>query len=202
MRNASVARKILGVDFVTPEEMMSARPGIVYTNSQMAEFERTLPCGEELEFLRDQEATLVPGPQARMSLLDIRALRSEYFYCKNKKGWYSHVCEKFSREDTVGVRWLKLRKRPIPSSIGKSWDEMRPQFSGTEYVPNVAEVSWVDTSYKAVRGSYLFSGILVWTSSFDSCDLRVYLGHPSEKGVSINAFNGPHISIGWAFAWK
>src|SRR3989344_9300128 len=111
MRNASVARKILGVDFVTPEEMMSVSPGIVYTNSQMAEFERTLPCGEELEFLRDQEATLVPGQQARMSLLDIRALRSEYFYCKNKKGGYSHVCEKFSREDTVGGGGGELLKR-------------------------------------------------------------------------------------------
>src|SRR3989338_2778710 len=204
MRNENVARDILGVDFVTPEEMMSARPGIVYTNSQMAEFERTLPCGEELEFLRDQEATLVPGPQARMSLLDIRALRSEYFYCKNKKGWYLDVCEQFSHKDKVGAKWLKIRKKPASYSAGKNLDDMRLRLSGEGYVPNIAEVAWSVTSYRAVRNIRLFPHIFVWTSSEDSCRLRVFIGHNTRKGLSVNSLGDTirYNSIGWAIAWK
>lgn len=200
MKNEDVARRILGDDFITPEEIMSARPVIKYTDAQMEGFEKTLPRPDELEYLRDKGIILLPGPGTEMSLLDIRALNEEFFYCK-KGGWYSK--ESFSHDDKVGTEWLKFPKKPILDSIGKGWDEMRRQLPETEYVPNVAELAWVDTSSKAVRGTYLLSGVIIWTSSLDSCNnLRVYLGHPSEKGISINSYGGVHKSIGWIFARK
>jgi len=202
MRNENVAREILGVDFITPEEIMSVSPDIKYVVAQMAEFERTLPCRAELMLLRDRGAILLPGPGAKKSLLEIRALNGEYFFCK--KGWYSHHCEQFSHEDKVGAKWLKIRKKPASYSAGKNLDDMRLRLSGEGYVPNIAEVAWSVTSYRAVRNIRLFPHIFVWTSSEDSCGLRVFIGHNTRKGLSVNSLGDTirYNSIGWAIAWK
>ena len=179
-----LAATILGKDFVTPEEIASARVGVVYTEDQLEQFESSLPSREELEWLRDNGYMLIAGPPKEMSLLDIRDLNNEYFYSKTE-GWYSAEKEKFSRDDKATTKWLKLRKREVPNSTNKTWDEQQPLLLEVEHVPNVAEVVWGVTSYKAVRGVYLLPNVYVRTSSLGSGGDRVGVGYFAAKGLRV-----------------
>lgn len=179
-----LAAAILGKDFITPEEIASARPGIVYTEAQLEEFESTLPSREELDWLRDNGFMLVAGPPRDMSLLEIRDLKNEYLYSKTG-GWYSNDKERFSRDDKATTKWLKLRKGPVPKSTSKNWNEQQALLSEIEYVPNAAEATWTVTSYKAVRGTYLLPNVYVRTSSLDSDSHRVVVGGFDAKGLYV-----------------
>lgn len=187
MTGYELASAILGKDFITPEEIASARPGIVYTEAQLEEFESTLPSREELDWLRDNGFMLVAGPPRSMSLLEIRDLKNEYLYSKTG-GWYSNDKEKFSRDDKASTRWLKLRKGPVPNSTSKNWSEQQPLLSDIDYVPNAAEATWGATSYKAVRGVYLLPNVYVRTSSLDSVGFRVGVGIFGAGGLDVYGY--------------
>jgi hypothetical protein len=187
MTGYELASAILGKDFITPEEIVSARPGIVYTEAQLEEFESTLPPREELDWLRENGFMLVAGPPRPMSLLEIRDIRNEYLHSKTG-GWYSNDKEKFSRDHKATTKWLKLRKGPVPNSTRKNWNEQQPLLSDVEYVPNAAEAVWGVTSYKAVRGVYLLPNVCVWTSSLDSDGLRIYVGYFDAKGLNVHYY--------------
>ena len=189
MTGYELASAILGKDFITPEEISSARPGIVYTEAQLEEFESTLPSREELDWLRDNGFMLVAGPPRPMSLLEIRDIKNEYLYSKTG-GWYSNDKEKFSRDDKAVTKWLKLRKGPVPNSTKKNWSEQQPLLSDIEYVPNAAETTWSVTSYKAVRGVYLLPNVYVRTSSLGSGGARVSVGSFDAKGLSVDYWGG------------
>jgi len=184
MTGYELASAILGKDFITPEEISSTRPGIVYTEAQLEEFESTLPSREELDWLRDNGFMLVAGPPRSMSLLEIRDIKNEYLYSKTG-GWYSNDKEKFARDDKATTKWLKLRKGPVPNSTRKNWSEQQPLLSDVEYVPNVAEATWSVTSYKAVRGVYLLPNVYVRTSSLDSVGARVFVGYFVAGGLCV-----------------
>jgi len=184
MTGYELASAILGKDFITPEEISSTRPGIVYTEAQLEEFESTLPSREELDWLRDNGFMLVAGPPRPMSLLEIRDIKNEYLYSKTG-GWYSNDKEKFSRDDKATTKWLKLRKGPVPNSTKKNWSEQQPLLSDIEYVPNAAETTWSVTSYKAVRGVYLLPNVYVRTSSLDSVGARVFVGYFVAGGLCV-----------------
>lgn len=178
------AVEVLGDDLLIPEEIMEDREGIVYTADQLTEFENSLPSKEELVWLRDNGFILVPGPHKPLSCLDIRTLNPQYFYSKTG-GWYAEDQQKFSREEKVTTKWLKLRKGPVPNSTRKNWDEQMALVSGVEYVPNDAEVEWGVTTFKAVRDIYLLQGIYVRTSSRVSDGYRVYVGCFGQGGLSV-----------------
>ena len=187
MTGYELASAILGKDFITPEEISSARPGIVYTEAQLEEFESTLPSREELDWLRDNGFMLVAGPPRPMSLLEIRDIKNEYLYSKTG-GWYSNDKEKFARDDKATTKWLKLRKGPVPNSTRKNWSEQQPLLSDVEYVPNVAEATWSVTSYKAVRGVYLLPNVYVRTSSLGSGGARVSVGSFDARGLNVSNY--------------
>ena len=183
------ALAILGDDIITPQELMEARDGITYSAQQLAEFEKTLPAQEELQFLRDHGFILVPGPHVPMSCLDIRQLDPQYF-CTKTGGWYAEEKQRFSREQKVTAKWLKLRKEPVPNSLSKNWDEQSKLISDLEYVPNDAEVEWGITTYKAVTGVYLLKGVYVRTSSLDSDGNRVCVGRFDAGGLYVCGYWG------------
>ncbi len=170
----TLARATLGGDFISPEEITEAR-GVSYTDDQIAELERTLPNHETLEWLRDNNFMLVAGSPQAMSLLDIRDLERSYFYSK-QGGWYVETNEVFVRNDKVSCRWLMIRKEPVANSTRKTWDEQQRLLTECEMVPNIAEVAWCLTCYKAVRDVYLLGDICVRTSSVDRDGGRVYVG--------------------------
>ena len=180
-----IARAILGKDFISAEDITKARPCIVYTGEQLMQFGNTLPSQEVLEWCRDNGYMLVAGPAKEMSLLEIRELRSQFFYTK-KGGWYAD--QKFARNDKVEVRWIMLRKESIANSTSKTWEEQQALLSKFEVVPNAAEVAWCVITYKAVLGVYLFPNIYVRTSSLDSFGLRVYVGVFDSDGLHVRSY--------------
>jgi hypothetical protein len=187
------ADKILGNDFITPEEVMDTRRGFVYTPDQIVQFEKTIPEQEELEWLRDNGYMLVPGPAKSMSLLDIMEEPNDKYFDLSFIGWCKGDEQRFSRYDRVKVKWLKLRKNEVPNSIFKNADEQQALLSPLEYVPNVAEVAWGIITYKLLRSTGLLKGINVRTSSIDRYGECVTIGYPLLVHERIK-FDGLNIS--------
>ncbi len=183
----ALVREILGNDFISPEEIVTAR-GLTYSAEQLAELESTLPDRETLEWLRRNDFMLVAGSPREMSLLDIRELERRYFYSR-EGGWYNNESEKFARNDKVTCRWLMLRKGIVPNSTSKTWDEQEKLLSDLEAVPNAAEQVWGMTVYKAVRGVYLLGSVYARTSSVDSDGNRVDVGDFDGYGLCVDSRN-------------
>ena len=188
-----IARKILGKDFISPEEIMKSRKGITYTEKQLAKFGETVPAQEILEWCRDNNFMLVAGPNRPTSLLEIRTMKNGYFYFK-EGGWYAD--QKFAQGDKVETKWYMIRKEIVPESTSKNWSEQQALISDVETVPNSAEFTWAITTYKAVRGVYLFGGIYARTSSLDSDGILVRVGLFDDKGlIVVNRWGGNRNSI-------
>ncbi len=179
----ALAREILGDDFIAPEEIAEAR-GLAYTDEQIKELGSSLPSQEVLEWCRDNDCMLVAGPPKAKSLLDIRDLERDYFYSK-RGGWYADEAEAFARNDKVYCRWLIIRKTPVENSTNKNWDEQQALLSDVEITPNIAELVWALTTYKAVRDIYLLPSLYVRTSSVDSVGSRVYVGIFDRHGLCV-----------------
>lgn len=177
-----LARTILGKDFISPEEVAKSRKGVAYTDDQLSQFGDTVPSQEVLEWCRDNGYMVVAGPNRPMSLLEIRALRKDHFYSK-EGGWYAE--QAFAQNDKVETRWIMLRKESVPQSTSKNWNEQQTLLSADEVTPNIAEVTWCVTTYKAVRNIYLLPSIYVRTSSLDSGGHRVFVGDFGAKGLRV-----------------
>jgi len=180
------ARLILGKDFISAKEISHAR-GVSYSDEQLKTFTETLPSESVLTWLRDNGCTLVAGPPNPMSLLDIWTIKPKYFYAKSG-GWYQDDSQKFSRNDKVATAWLGLCKALVPNSTNKKWDEQSVLLTEVERVPNAAEFAWGVTSYKAVRGAYLFKGMYARTSSVSLGGSRVDLGGFGQFGLGVNGY--------------
>ncbi len=183
--NYDLARTILGKDFISPEEVAKSRKGVAYTDDQLSQFSDTVPSQEMLEWCRDNGYMVVAGPNRPMSLLEVRALRKDHFYSK-EGGWYAE--QAFVQNDKVETRWIMLRKEPVPQSTSKNWNEQQALLSADEVTPNVSEVTWCVTTYKAVRNIYLLPSIYVRTSSLDSDGDRVYVGHFDAEGLDVDYY--------------
>jgi len=179
----TLAREILGDDFISPEEIAEAR-GLTYTDEQIEELGSSLPSQEVLEWCRDNDYILVAGPPKAMSLLDIRELERSHFYSK-QGGWYSNEDEAFARNDKAETRWLVIRKTPVPNSTRKNWEEQQALLSDVEITPNIAELVWTLTTYKAVRDTYLLPSLYARTSSVDSDGNRVHVGIFGRDGLDV-----------------
>ena len=181
-----LVRTILGKDFISPEDVMNSRKGITYTDEQLAQFGETVPAQEILEWCHDNNFMLVAGPNRPMSLLEIRTMKNGYFYSK-EGGWYAEQKQKFSQSDKVETKWYMIRKDIVPESTSKNWDEQHALISEIETTPNAPEFVWAITTYKAVRGTYLFGGIYARTSSLDSDGPHVSVGSFDDKGLGVGS---------------
>lgn len=179
----SAAKSILGKDFITPEEVVSARKGIVYTDEQIAVLAETIPSVEMLEWCKENGYAVMPTAPTEMSLLGVREFESAHF-CTKSGGWYAD--QKFASADRTSFGWLSIRKTPVPDSTSKNWNEQKGLLSGFETVPNVAEVSWFITTYFNVRGIRLFERTYVRTSSLDSDGFRVGVGCFGAGGLLVS----------------
>jgi len=184
----TLAQTILGKDFITPEEVSKSR-GLTYSEDQLAKFGDTLPSQEVLVWCRDNGYMIVAGPNKPMSLLEVREMKSGYFYSKSG-GWYSD--QKFARNDKADTRWIVVRKEPVPDSTSKTWSEQQALLSDVEVTPNAVEVVWAITTYKAVRDIYLLPNIYVRTSSVDSDGHRVSVGDFDDKGLLVVIWYDDH----------
>ena len=183
----STAQSILGKDFITPEEVVSARKGIAYTDEQIAVLAQTIPSVEVLEWCKENGYAVMPTPPAVMSLLDVREAKCTHF-CSQSGGWYAD--KKFARGDKTSFGWLAIRKTPVPDSTSKNWDEQSKLLSALETVPNAAEMGWFITNFFEVRGVRLFEKIYVRTSSLGSGGYHVHVGDFDADGLCVYSYWG------------
>lgn len=181
--NYDLARLILGKDFISPEEIATAR-NLPYTDEQLVTFGNTLPAQDILEWCCDNGMMLIAGPPKSMSLLDVRAVKTGYFHSK-EGGWYADNAQKFARDDKAEPVWIAFRKEPVPFSLNKNWSEQTKLVVVPMIVPNAAEAVWCLTMYKAVRDIYLLQNLYVRTSSLDSDGDRVFVGLFDGKGLHV-----------------
>ncbi len=181
----ALAQSILGVDFITPEEVAKARSNIVYTDEQITALAENLPSEEVLTWCKENGYAVIPPPPKAMSTLDVREIQSAHFYSKSG-GWYAEEKEKFAREDKTSFGWMAIKKTLVDNSTNKTWKEQIRLLSKVEMVPNAAEMTWFITTYFEVRGVRLFESVYVRTSSLDSDGDRVYVGDFDSVGLGVN----------------
>jgi len=181
------ARLILGDDFITPEEVTTAR-GLVYTDEQLAGLDESFPSLEFIAQCRGNNEMLIPAPPEALSLLGVREPKRELFRSE-EGGWYADPKETFAREDLTDVAtWLAVRKDIVPNSTAKKWKEQLPLLSEEEHVPNAAALAWALTTYKEVRGVWLMTDFWARTSSVRSGGLRVIL-RACDGQLSVNDYS-------------
>ena len=179
----SLAQSILGVDFITPEEIMKVA-AVIYEDKHLDALHNTIPSEDVLRWCKEHNYAVLAAPSYPINLLNIRMLDSNLFYSKSG-GWYSQ--EKFASDNKTAQGWLLIRKDPVPESTSKNWNEQNKLLSGVESVPNSAEVSWLVTIYFKVRGIHLFEKVWVRCSDLDSDGSRVYVGYFDAKGLYVDS---------------
>lgn len=196
----ALAQSILGVDFVTPEDIMKAS-AVVYNKKQLVALHAAIPPEDVLRWCKENNFVVIAAPPNPINLLNVRTLDNSLFYSKTG-GWYSE--QKFASENKTGSGWLMIRKDPVPKSTSKNWDEQNKLISGVERVPNSAEVSWLVTIYFKVRGIRLLENIYVRCSDLDSDGGRVDVGNFDARGLSVsdNWDDGRRGNLGLASARK
>jgi len=186
----ALAQSILGADFITPEEVTSARPRIVYTDEQITALAESLPSEDVLKWCKDNDYAVMPAPPQAYSLLDVCEIQSAHFYSKTGGRYSDH---KFAREDKTSFGWLAIKKTPFANSTRKSWTDQNKLLSALEQVPNAAEMSWFITTYFEVRGIRLFEGVYVLTSSCISDGVRrVGVGSFASDGLYVSSWRDGH----------
>lgn len=201
-RYAVLSRSILGADFITPEEVVAVRPGIVYTTDQIRTLVENRPSLEVLAWCNENAYAVMPAPPVAMSMLDIRAIKPRSFYSK-EDGRYAG--QKFAHEDKTSFGWLMIKRTCISRSKGETWENQNRLLSRFERVPNVAEMSWFITTYFEVCSVHLFKGGYVRTSSLSSAG-RVAIGAECfvSGGIDVYGWKGDKRNdyIGLSAAWK
>ncbi len=197
----TLARTILGNDFLSPEEVMAARKGLVYSAEQITALGQSLPTRQELEWLRDHDYFLVPAPTSPQSLAEHRTSAPDYFRSDNT--WFLDARQKFSGSDKTGGGWLAIKKTIVHGSTAKSCANQQLLLSGVEHVPNTAEFYYGITTYFRVRSARLFPNIYARTSSVDRDGGRVYVGCGGDGAPSVDGWcDKPHDVIGLAASRK
>ncbi|MCR4334643.1 MAG: hypothetical protein NUV47_02865 [Patescibacteria group bacterium] len=196
-----LAQSILGVDFISPEEVSKTRTSIIYTDEQITALAESLPSEDVLKWCKDNGYAVMPAPPTAMSTLDVREVQSAHFYLKTG-GWYAD--QKFARENKTSFGWLLIKKTPVLNSTNKNWNEQNKLLSAIEKVPNITEMCWFITTYFEVRGIRLFASIYVRTSSLDSGGHRVGVGDFDAEGLYVSFWldGYRHDSIGLSAARK
>lgn len=183
------AQKVLGGDFIPPEDIMSSM-GIVYTKEEIALFWETIPSKEILEWGRANKYMLIAGPNKPMSLVDI--------YTMHKKRSF------FRKEEKVEKRWYMIRKEVLSNSTCKNWSEQKALISEENEVPNAPQLAWAITMYKIIRGTCLFNGIYARTSSISNSRENIVIGNSIAYGLIIDSFEADfrYCNIGISVAQK
>ncbi|MEJ0053397.1 MAG: hypothetical protein WDN10_01545 [bacterium] len=196
----TLARSILGGDFITAEEIMAKRPDIAYSAQQIEALADSIPPVETLNALKAAGYALMPHSPQMLALLAIRALKPKLFSSKTG-GWYEQA--RFAQSDLTGSGWFAHKKTEVTGSTSKTWGEQTLLPSNTERVPNAAETSWFITVFFEVRGVWLFKSLYVRTSSLDADGNHVYVGVDSES-VNVSPYwDSYRVSdLGLAAAWQ
>lgn len=179
------ARRFLGDDFFSPEEMMAAY-GWHYTEAQLASFGETMPDFKTLFWLRQNGYVLMAGPPQKQNLVTVCEAHDLRFRDATNE-WFDKFDFRFVYNDYLAAgQWLALRKEPYPFSFLESVTGQKKLVQDFQCVPNVAELVFVLTAYYKLRGIHLLADVWVKTSSTDSMDNQAVVGYYAKDGLGVN----------------
>jgi hypothetical protein len=181
----SDAKRILGVDFISPNEIASECTSIVYTDKQLECFYETLPSIRVLTELKCNGMVLCAGPSKVKSLIGMYTLFKKYIPHEIAE-WFLNRTQTFARTDKATPVWIAISKTPLPKSPNSNRGEQYQLISDQTFVPNVAEIVWCLMVYKITRETYLLPHLIIRSSSMDSDEINnVTVGPFNEKGLQI-----------------
>ncbi len=134
------AQTVLGDDFISVEDIMSAGLG-VYTLAQVKQLAMTIPSRKVLEELKRNDYGLVPQPTSKDFLKLISLREIEYVALP-------------------GGQWLAIKKTPVLGSGFHTWCEQLQLLKGGERVPTILEAAWFLLAFRTVRRQQLFTYLL------------------------------------------
>ena len=187
-RAYELARKILGPDFITPQELASARGVGQPKRNQLERYEEEMPSDVEvLERYKASNAMCLPLPLKPKSIMTIRELGTDFFATKHWS-WYAMQSQTFSYETMVGSTgspWLALMMAPLPQSFNRTEKEQGALLKPLGVMPTAVEVVWGLAVYKWVRGKLLLPDASVRTScKASNKEERVCVGN-TASGIDI-----------------
>jgi hypothetical protein len=181
----SNASRILGIDFISPEEFNDSGFHFPFNSTGLTRRQNTIPPEDVLERYKSNGYVLVPGPYKPMNIRQVCGMRREYFSA-GIGAWYRNRKEIFSLEETLLVNWVAIRKDPILSSIGATFQKQKDLLREQEVLPSAVLVSWVTVLYQAIRGLKLFENVHVRTSSKSSDGRQVRIGRSDDQLLEIS----------------
>jgi len=188
--SSTLAAKSLGLDFISPSDVMNITPDMKYTASQLEELAKSIPSSRiDVWWLKNANYILMPLPPEPMSLSDVRGVRQDS-----------------THGEKTSSGWLAIKKEAIPKSLGHPWREQVKLLSSNERVPNSAELVWYVNTYFKIRGVRLFQKLFVRTSSVDENKNRTVVGFFTDDDpkvcVCVNDAADPVVGISAAGVQK
>jgi hypothetical protein len=176
------AREILGIDFISPEEVSSTL-GLSYDGDLQNKFLNGTPSIEDLGGLHTNKTILIPGPPRPLSLEEIFNLFPQYF--SNRGQFLDRENSTFFTSYTVKTNWIALRKVPIENSLNLSWGSQMSFIKSTRFLPNIAEIAWCLIVFHQLRSVFLLNDLYVRSTSSASDSSQVCIGNLGTEGFRI-----------------
>ncbi len=207
--SSTLAHDVLGPGFIHPKEFADAFE-MSYSPEQLAELERTLPDRSVTHWMADNGFMLIPGPPAKMTLIEVVRLRPNFFFSRGG-GWMAESKKSCVVSEDVGCQWLMLCQDVVPESASKStWLEQfqlvsrrKEDFHGKEddphhlllklskklLVPTAVKTTFGVVVFKTVRGVNLLGEIYARTQSVDARGLHATVGG-TDSGIGVDMYGG------------
>lgn len=175
-------RVILGVDFISPEEMEHIF-SFKYSENELKQIRGTLPSEELIRHCYFNDYMLIAGPSDNLNLLQIQKIvQGKISISENDPPWFVKTNERFAKQQVVRhCRWLAIKKHA--HSFGRTFEEQKEACPKDDVIPNVAEICYAFIAYHCLRGIRLLNDHYVRTSSISDVDQRGVIAGYQHKNI-------------------
>jgi hypothetical protein len=187
------ANKYLKRDFISPLMLSKHqcdffRSHFQYQRRVMEELCDTVPSKDKLEWCKENNHVVAPGPAFNTNLFGVIGFDCRLFSFI-RDWWYVDEKQKFTLTDLVsGGKWLTLRKGAFPNSRAKIWPEQQKLVVFPEYIPNATEASYVLAMFSKIYDISLLPDTWVTTSSVNAMGAPVAVGRQDLGSLDIRSF--------------
>lgn len=192
------ARKILGEDFITPEEVSESvwharQPKYDYTQAQILELQKTIPSAAFLVWCKENDYAVIPPPPEPTSIIDIFD-RHGWMFSDKTIWWHEKGKERDKLlKEPVAFKWLAIRRtRPEElASLTAAEQDTLVKARKIEHIPSSSEVLWFMMVLLKVRSDFLYGDWFVRTSSLSSQGEPIAIsGMAGGYGISVCCWPG------------
>ncbi|MFA6304893.1 MAG: hypothetical protein WCV73_00195 [Patescibacteria group bacterium] len=191
------AKKIMGANFIGPEELNKIKKPMGLKNPLMAKIP-AIPFTSQLlnKIKRDYLLILGMPKNSANKPLTINELRKTFGYdpknfqpCFYNQDWY--LKEKFASYVTLANQWYLIKKTISPNTLGKQPKDLLKTLNN-----NISLPSAILTAYAFFAFYFLNNGKKLWVNNFIWCNDtdhngdQIYVGRYCDpKKINKNGFN-------------